>query len=221
MWTPQYRVALKKPNGAAVAIASALYDATTPSAPLVVLTAQGALAAVDWAPAGDGTGMQEWRNLAGDAGDDSRILWTTPDEALPEPISLSRHPSITDAFLVVCAGSWSVWRAGSAAPLLVSPPSVADYSVGAWSPTRPGILFIGRVDGVLESWDVLDSLSRPTSPPVAIVSSRLTSFTFRSGSPTKQLLAVGDSNGVLHIVDIPGASALLQLCLAHCAPCTY
>ena len=36
------------------------------------------------------------------------------------------------------------------------------YSAGAWSPTRPSIVFIGTNDGNIEVWDLLEKTHEPS-----------------------------------------------------------
>ena len=69
---------------------------------------------------------------------------------------------------------------------------------------------MGRGDGALETWDLLDSLSRPTVPPLAVASAPLSSISFRPvstdpASAKQQLIAVGDGKGSLHIMEVPDA----------------
>lgn len=40
--------------------------------------------------------------------------------------------------------------------LMQSPCSEQRYTVGAWSQTRPAVLFLGREDGHMEVWDLLE-----------------------------------------------------------------
>lgn len=53
----------------------------------------------------------------------------------------------------------------------------ACYSCGVWSPSRPGVLFVGRTDGTLEVWDLRDQLQKPTALS-AVSATQLTSLAF-------------------------------------------
>ncbi|CDJ55920.1 hypothetical protein, conserved [Eimeria maxima] len=53
----------------------------------------------------------------------------------------------------------------------------ASYSCGVWSPSRPGVLFLGRTDGNLEVWDLRDQLQKPTTIS-AVSAVQLTSLAF-------------------------------------------
>ncbi len=83
-------------------------------------------------------------------------------------------------------------------------------TAGRWSPTRPGVLVIGRSDGVLDVWDLIDTTTRPTLT-AQFFSSAVASLEFRSSAAAtaagagggKQLLAVGDCKGSVHLLDFP------------------
>lgn len=74
-----------------------------------------------------------------------------------------------------------------------------------WSPTRPGVFFIAKSDGSVDIWDLLDR----THAPILSQSISIHRLTFISCNvdPTKksnqQLIAIGDSVGTLHIMEVP------------------
>jgi WD40 repeat protein len=86
-------------------------------------------------------------------------------------------------------------------PMYVSRSSEGYLTTGCWSPTRPAVIYIGLIDGTIEVWDLLDQSHQPSM--TALVSScQLTSMEFWKLS-TPQFLAVGDIQGILHIMEIP------------------
>ena len=61
--------------------------------------------------------------------------------------ALERSPFVPDVYLSVGDWSFNLWKDGVSTPLFVAPfagvgPN-ARLTCGAWSPTRPGVLFIG------------------------------------------------------------------------------
>lgn len=85
-------------------------------------------------------------------------------------------------------------------PIFISPRSSSDFTVARWSPTRAGVLFVGRTDGYLEVWDFTDQ-SSTASLVHPITSGSITSLEFRINAESgKQLISVGDSNGNLYIL---------------------
>ncbi|CDJ36402.1 uncharacterized protein EMH_0083420 [Eimeria mitis] len=72
---------------------------------------------------------------------------------------------------------------GAGGLLRIWPP--ASYSCGLWSPSRPGVLFLGRIDGNLEVWDIRDQLQKPTTTS-AVSATQLTSLAFPQLKQEKQ-----------------------------------
>ena len=89
----------------------------------------------------------------------------------------------------------------------MSPFAPCFLTCGAWSPTRPGAIFIGRADGGIDVWDLLDRSHEP-SMSFVVASGKITKMMFQEagGVLTKQggqLLAVGDDQGTAHILEVP------------------
>ena len=73
---------------------------------------------------------------------------------------------------------------------------------GAWSPTRPGVIFITKTDGV-EVWDFVDQ-SHKATPFIPFSASQITTFEIYQHQDGKQYLAFGEeSEGTLHLYEIP------------------
>ena len=88
--------------------------------------------------------------------------------------------------------------------MFVSPLSATYLTAGAWSTTRPAVLYIACADGQILVWDFTDSSFRP-SIELKATHSKIASMEFLSSSTTsrQQLLAVGDDLGTLHIFEVP------------------
>jgi WD40 repeat protein len=67
---------------------------------------------------------------------------------------VQRNPSLPAVYLT--AGDWSVrlWTEKIRGPVIVTPYAPAYITAAAWSPTRPGVFFAARSDGVLDVWDL-------------------------------------------------------------------
>lgn len=78
------------------------------------------------------------------------------------PLSVVRHPCFPKFFMSV--GDWTVrlWSEDLRSPLLVSPHASAYLTGGAWSPSRPGLLFTTQSDGSLNAWDLFLRHSEPS-----------------------------------------------------------
>lgn len=95
---------------------------------------------------------------------------------------------------------------GGISPIFSSSPSPVNLTAGCWSPSRAGVLFVARSDGVIEAWDFLDRSHEP-SVVANIASCAITQLTFQvlpaGQNPQHAQLAAGDSQGALHIIDLP------------------
>ncbi|XP_045159985.2 dynein axonemal intermediate chain 3-like isoform X2 [Mercenaria mercenaria] len=131
------------------------------------------------------------------------------------PVStVQRSPFFKD--VVLCVGGWNftIWKEGliidknnpnaaeMSGPILQSAPNPVRLTAGHWSPSRPGVFYISKVDGSVDVWDLLDKTHEPSITqsvsPVAI-----TSIYPFAVSHKQHLLAVGDNAGTLHILEIP------------------
>jgi hypothetical protein len=92
--------------------------------------------------------------------------------------------------------------------LLSSSATTAYVVFGLWSPTRPGVFYISKSDGLIEAWDLMDQSHSPSS--IQSVSSRAISYMEIHQSPVsaksrnlQQFIAAGDDEGTLHILEAP------------------
>ncbi|KAL4236475.1 WD repeat-containing protein 63 [Mactra antiquata] len=162
-------------------------------------TEDGEIVYVDWMPQKDQ--------------DTGKIQTPKPDfyhTVHDGPLStVQRSPFFKD--VVLCVGGWNftIWKEGivppnitTSGPILASAPNPVRLTAGHWSPSRPGVFYISKVDGSVDVWDLLDKTHEPSITqsvsPVAITS------IYPFGVSHKQhLLAVGDNAGTLHILEIP------------------
>jgi len=117
-------------------------------------------------------------------------------------VSLQRSPFLPALFLSVGDWTFDLWMEGVASPLFVSPFCSCLYTCGAWSPSRAAVLFLGRSDGFIDIWDLNDRSHEP-SMTVSATPGAITSMEFHVASANKQLLAVGDDQGTVHVMEIP------------------
>ncbi|XP_058265003.1 dynein axonemal intermediate chain 3 isoform X2 [Hemibagrus wyckioides] len=114
-----------------------------------------------------------------------------------------RSPFFKDVILVVGGWTFSIWREGVVnGPLLHSPNSSSLCTTGFWSLTRPAVFFIGKEDGNLEVWNLLEKTHEP------VLNQKITMDTISCIKPwiisSKQhYLAVSDHLGTLHVLEIP------------------
>ncbi|XP_036448271.1 dynein intermediate chain 3, axonemal isoform X2 [Colossoma macropomum] len=114
-----------------------------------------------------------------------------------------RSPFFKDVILTVGGWNFAIWKEGvTNGPILLSPCSPRKCTVGFWSLTRPAVFFIGKEDGNLEVWDLLEKTHEP-SQTQNITTAHITCIKPWVISSKQQLLAVSDHLGTLHILEVP------------------
>uniref|UniRef100_A0A8C1C1R8 Dynein axonemal intermediate chain 3 n=1 Tax=Cyprinus carpio carpio TaxID=630221 RepID=A0A8C1C1R8_CYPCA len=117
--------------------------------------------------------------------------------------TVSRSPFFRDIILTVSSFSFAIWKEGvTSGPILRSACSKMLRTVGHWSLSRPAVFFIGKEDGSIEVWDLLQNSHEP-SQSQNISSAAVTCISTSSISSKQHLLAVSDRLGTLHILQIP------------------
>ncbi|ORZ37936.1 WD40-repeat-containing domain protein [Catenaria anguillulae PL171] len=123
------------------------------------------------------------------------------------PVSdVVRSPIFPDVLLSVGAWSCNVWTDKCATPLVASGVGNVNLTCGVWSQTRPGVFFVGRADGLVEIWDMLDrthqasQVQAVSSAPISAISVQTY---YSKGHPTHQFIAIGDDDGTVHVLEVP------------------
>ncbi|XP_077981205.1 dynein axonemal intermediate chain 3-like [Glandiceps talaboti] len=117
--------------------------------------------------------------------------------------TLQRSPFFKD--IILCVGGWnfSIWKEGiESGPLLISAASQKKLTAGHWSPSRPGVFYIAKTDGNVDVWDILDRTHEP-SLTQNVTAASITSIFPWAVSSKQHLLAIADSIGTLHILEVP------------------
>ena len=71
---------------------------------------------------------------------------------------------------------------------------------GRWSPTRAGVIFIGKSNGTIDIWDFMDQ-SHKWTMQYSVTSIGLSCMKFHENNPN--IMAVGSQEGTLHILELP------------------
>jgi len=217
MWQPQYKLTLTKLEGvgelglARLNLKCHIKKRQTEdgeeddsfSTQFYCATEEGEMVFADWKPhAGGGHGGgHDDDDGGGDAPE--YVQWMAQDHFRP-CVALQRSPFFPDILLSVSDWSFNLWQEGMKTPLFSSPLGSAYFTTGRWSPTRPGVLMVAKADGSIDVWDFTDQSHR-ASNSFNIAPSAITSLEFWHNISNQKLqyLAVGDSNGNLHILDTP------------------
>ena len=124
------------------------------------------------------------------------------------PVKLERSPFFPELLLTVYDYYFSIWSQGIDKPLFHSSYTTDSLiTCGALSPSRPGVLLIGRSDGKLELWDFLEQSNKASTVIDLQVQTFLSALEFQIRDKEKmkasQYVAVGDGQGVARIFSVP------------------
>lgn len=116
-------------------------------------------------------------------------------------VSLDRSPFFEDIILTVHDFHFCIWKIDIDVPIFSSCLlKTAQFSCGAFSLYRPGIIIIGRNDGWIDIWDFLDQ-SHKWTLQYNVVTFGISFLRFHEAMHA--FLGVGDENGTLHILELP------------------
>ncbi|KAJ0409513.1 hypothetical protein ATCC90586_009053 [Pythium insidiosum] len=159
-------------------------------------TEEGELVYADWRPhaaAATGAGSKPSASSSSaahghdDGADDGGVeyvQWLCRDH-FRSTIAVCVSPFFPSIVMTVSESSFHLWNVSHVSksaetndPIFASPLSAAALTCGAFSPTRPGVIYVGKADGMLEVWDFMDQSHR-ASLTVGVTACALTSIEFR------------------------------------------
>ncbi|XP_072505013.1 dynein axonemal intermediate chain 3 isoform X2 [Notamacropus eugenii] len=77
--------------------------------------------------------------------------------------TVQRSPFYQDIVLTIGGWNVAIWKEGvPQGPLLQTCCSTKKYTAGHWSLTRPGVFFVGKEDGYIDIWDLLEKTHEPS-----------------------------------------------------------
>ncbi|XP_059504253.1 dynein axonemal intermediate chain 3 isoform X2 [Stegostoma tigrinum] len=119
--------------------------------------------------------------------------------------TVQRSPFFRDIILTVGGWTFALWRENvTLGPLLHSACANKRCTIGHWSLTRPGVFIIGKEDGNIDIWDLVEKTHEP-SQTQNISSIAISCIKPWIVSIRQHLLAVSDDFGTLHILEVPWA----------------
>ncbi|CBY12494.1 unnamed protein product [Oikopleura dioica] len=118
-----------------------------------------------------------------------------------------RSPFFKDVLLTVGGSNFSIWKeseeqAIAKIPLLSVHSNDKKYTAGEWSPTRPGLILMATDEGNIEVWDLLEKTHEP-SVIQNVTTAAISDVNASIINSKLHLLAVSDSCGTLHILELP------------------
>jgi hypothetical protein len=165
---------------------------------------EGDLVQVDWSikpPAGAGEDAAKFAEYV-------RKIYECERSYRPV-VALERSPFFEDLILTVHDFHFCIWKTSLGDdfnhPIFRSANTFGSHNTcGAFSPTRPGVIFITKTDGI-DVWDFIDQSNKP-SLTLNFATSAITYFKFQyfKHEDRKQYMAYGDeADGTLFLYEVP------------------
>ncbi|XP_072244882.1 dynein axonemal intermediate chain 3 [Leuresthes tenuis] len=118
--------------------------------------------------------------------------------------TIQRSPFFKDIILTIGSWNFAIWKEGvTDGPLVLSRYFEQECTAGCWSLSRPAVFFIGKEDGSIEVWNLLENTSEPAHVHEYITNTKITCIKPWTASPKQHFLAVTDDLGVLRVFEIP------------------
>jgi dynein intermediate chain 2 len=124
--------------------------------------------------------------------------------------SIQRNPANSKCFLTV--GDWTakIWMEDLKTPIMTTKYHPSYLMAGCWSPTRAGVFFVTRYDGVLDIWDYFyrqNEVAYSHKVGDITLSSIAVQGTMQSGG---KLVAIGDTQGTVSLLELCESLAVSQ-----------
>ncbi|XP_066453973.1 dynein axonemal intermediate chain 3 isoform X2 [Eleutherodactylus coqui] len=117
--------------------------------------------------------------------------------------TVQRSPLLQDFVLTVGGWNFAIWKEGvTSRPILQSCCTEKRYTAAHWSLSRPSVFFIGKEDGNVDVWDLLEKTHEP-SQTQNVSAAAITCIKPCIVSAKQHFLSVADDGGTLHVLEIP------------------
>jgi len=126
-----------------------------------------------------------------------------------------RSPFFKDIFLTVHDFHFSIWAKGRPKSIFMSPNlDNCSYTCGKFSPSRPGVIYLCKSNGEIDTWDLLDESHKP-SVKDTLIKEKITSINiFKYNLPIDEnaeiqtqtsieYMLVGDISGQMTQLEVP------------------
>jgi dynein intermediate chain 2 len=124
--------------------------------------------------------------------------------------SIQRNPANSKCFLTV--GDWTarIWMEDLRTPIMTTKYHSSYLTSGCWSPTRAGVFFVTRMDGVVDIWDYFyrqNEVAYSHKVGDSDLSSIAVQGTLQHGG---KLVAIGDNTGTVSLLELCESLAVSQ-----------
>lgn len=205
IWKPFVQITLFRPDGSGdLGLSKVLLMPKQTTTTFWASSDEGDLVQVDWSikpPAGAGEDAAKFAEYV-------RKIYECERSYRPV-VALERSPFFEDLILTVHDFHFCIWKTSLGDdfnhPIFRSANTFGSHNTcGAFSPTRPGVIFITKTDGI-DVWDFIDQSNKP-SLTLNFATSAITYFKFQyfKHEDRKQYMAYGDeADGTLFLYEVP------------------
>merc|ERR1719152_766307 len=120
--------------------------------------------------------------------------------------SIQRNPTHNKFFMTI--GDWTarIWAEDLKTPIMTTKYHTSYLTSGCWSPTRAGVFFVTRMDGVVDIWDYFYRQNE-------------VAYSHKVGDQELSCIAVSNQAGrLVSVGDVKGTVSLLEVCESLAAP---
>jgi len=123
--------------------------------------------------------------------------------------AIERNPIHSKFFMTV--GDWTarIWVEDLKTPIMTTKYHASYLTSGCWSPTRPGVFFVTRADGVVDVWDYFYRQNE-VAYSHKLGDEALSSIAVCGGSGGGRLVAVGDDAGTVSLLELSESLSQMQ-----------
>ncbi|KAE8294652.1 WD repeat-containing protein 63 [Larimichthys crocea] len=118
--------------------------------------------------------------------------------------TVQRSPFFKDIILTMGSFNFAIWKEGVMEDHIIQSPSSEQICTAAcWSLSQPAVFFIGKKDGSIEVWNLLEKTSGPAQVQAHVTDAKITCIKPWTASSKQHFLAVTDDQGLVRVLEIP------------------
>ncbi|KAG7242314.1 hypothetical protein INR49_023990 [Caranx melampygus] len=118
--------------------------------------------------------------------------------------TVQRSPFLKDIILTTGGWHFSIWKEEVMDdPIIISPSFEQQCTTGCWSLSRPAVFFIGKNDGTIDVWNLLENSIEPAHIQTGVTNTKITCIKPWTYSSKQHFLAVSDDLGMVRVFEIP------------------
>ncbi|XP_029987627.1 dynein axonemal intermediate chain 3 [Sphaeramia orbicularis] len=117
--------------------------------------------------------------------------------------TVQRSPFFKDIILTTGSWNFAIWKEGVMNnPIIQSNHSEQPCTAACWSLSRPAVFFIGKEDGSIEVWNLLQKTNEPAKVNAHVTNGKITCIKPWIASSKQHFLSVCDDLGMVRVFEI-------------------